>query len=218
MSDDAGCPGLRHEIIVALDACTDATESIARDRGCIVASHDRRQISATRNLGARHARGDVLLFVDADTRVSPGVVRESLDLITAGCVGGGALPDFDGALPWHARVSIGLFRFALGARNKCGGAYLFSTRAAFNQSGGFNETVYAAEELYFILALKRIGRFRLTKSRVLTSGRKLRTHSAGEIYGFFLRAMLTGPRIVRDRKHLDLWYGPRREDPHVPGS
>lgn len=205
--------GLSHEIIVADDASTDTTPEIAASRGARVVRHERRQIAATRNLGARAATGDVFIFVDADTLVTPAVLRESLDMLASGCVGGGAFRDFDGVVPLHARLLMKPLLNVFRILNTCGGAYMFCTRGAFDTSGGWDESRYAGEELYFVRALKRRGRFRLVRSRVVTSARKLRTHSAWEIYSFMLRALVTGPRIVRDRTHLDLWYGPRREDP-----
>ena len=60
-----------HEIIVVDDASTDATAQIARQAGARIVSINRPQIAAARNAGARVARGNVLLFVDADVRSRP---------------------------------------------------------------------------------------------------------------------------------------------------
>jgi hypothetical protein len=98
------------------------------------------------------------------------------------------------------------------------GAFLFCTRDAFDQSGGFNENLFAKEEVLFALALKRVGRFRLIQDRVLTSGRKLRAYSVGEWFGIFGRLALKGPRAMSSREGLDPWYGPRRRDPAHPDS
>ena len=73
----ATASGKPFEIIVAADGCTDRTVAIAREAGAIVVEHDRRQIAATRNLGARHANGDALFFIDADTFVIETNIREA---------------------------------------------------------------------------------------------------------------------------------------------
>src|ERR1041385_4563178 len=57
-----------YEIIVVDDASTDATAEIARQADVHVVSINRRQIAAARNAGAGAAHGDVLFFIDADTR------------------------------------------------------------------------------------------------------------------------------------------------------
>src|SRR5215813_11106973 len=62
------------EIIVADDASTDGTSAIAHLHGAHVVHVNCRQIAATRNAGARASRGKWLIFVDADTIVTPEVV------------------------------------------------------------------------------------------------------------------------------------------------
>ena len=61
--------GRPYEIIVVDDASTDTTATIAQDAGVKLVSINRRQIAAARNAGAGHASGDILFFVDADTRI-----------------------------------------------------------------------------------------------------------------------------------------------------
>ena len=66
-------------------------------------------------------------------------------------------------------------------------------------------------------ALHRQGRFVVLRSHVTTSGRKVRTYSAGEMFGLLLRLALAGPKSVRRREGLDVWYGERRKDPGAAG-
>lgn len=67
--------GQAHEVIVVDDSSTDATSSVAEQYGAQVIRVAHRQISATRNAGARKARGGVLFFVDADTLVSAEIIH-----------------------------------------------------------------------------------------------------------------------------------------------
>ncbi|HUH90611.1 MAG TPA: glycosyltransferase family 2 protein, partial [Lysobacter sp.] len=60
-----------YEIVVVDDASTDRTAEIAIDHGARVVHVSHRQIAATRNAGAREARGDFLFFIDADTLIHP---------------------------------------------------------------------------------------------------------------------------------------------------
>jgi glycosyltransferase involved in cell wall biosynthesis len=201
--------GLDHEVIVAVDACTDRTEEIARERGATVVCHARRQIAATRNLGARAARGEVLFFVDADTAVNAESVREALRAIESGAVGGGGTVRVDGRVPLYARLMMPPLNLAFRLARLTGGCFLYCTREAFDAAGGWDETLYASEEITIARALKRRGRFIIVRTPVLTSGRKLRMISGRQMLSLMWRALTSGRRVVRSREGLDLWYGPR---------
>ena len=60
--------GVDYEIVVVDDASSDGTADVAVAQGARVVRVEHRHIAATRNAGARAAVGDVLVFVDADTR------------------------------------------------------------------------------------------------------------------------------------------------------
>jgi glycosyltransferase involved in cell wall biosynthesis len=209
---------LDHEVVVASDASTDATERIAAEAGAVVARHERRQISATRNLGWKASRGEVLFFIDADTRVSPGAVREALEAMRGGAVGGGGPMRFDGRLPLYARVLLPILNWKFRWRKLTGGAFLFAKRDALERAGGWSEDVFVAEELYLAQRLKEHGPFAIVRTPVVTSGRKLRTHSFGEMLGLLVRAGVHREKMFKDRRHLSLWYGERRPDPHRAGG
>jgi glycosyltransferase involved in cell wall biosynthesis len=203
------------EVIVADDASTDRTAAIARELGAVVVAVNHRQIAATRNAGARAARGDLLIFVDADTVVDEAVVRAAVEAIGRGAVGGGCAVRFDGRLPVYARV---LLAFALPVYRAIGvacGCFLFSTREAFAAVGGFDEGLFGAEEIVMSRALHRQGRFVVLREAVTTSGRKLRAYSAREVLGLLGRLALSGPKSVRRRHGLEIWYGERRNDPEM---
>lgn len=201
-----------HEILVVDDASTDATASIAGQHGARVIPVTYRQISATRNAGAREARGDIFFFVDADTLVNDAVIHSALNTIEHGAVGGGCIPQFEGRLPLWFRLfyplMIVVMRWLL---CQTGGACLFCTRESFEATGGFSEALYAAEEDRWVKALKRHGRFSVLLDPVVTSGRSLRAQSIWTIARIFLRLALHGPDGFRDRRGLDLWYRPIRE-------
>jgi glycosyltransferase involved in cell wall biosynthesis len=206
--------GAEHEVIVVDDCSLDATSSIARQHTTRVFRVEHRHIAATRNAGAREARGDILIFVDADTLVNAPVVQSVLRSIREGAVGGGCVPQFDGWLPlwWRAVYPF----FAVGARllRQPGGSCLFSTRSAFEAAGGFSEVHFAAEDALFASALKRVGRFVVLGEPVLTSARNLRAHSFWSIARLLTRLALHGPDTFRDRRGLDLWYRPLRDKTH----
>ena len=95
----ATAAGAAHEIIVVDDASTDATAARAAAAGARVVPVAHRQIAATRNAGARAARGDILVFVDADTLIGADVVAGLMRALAAGAIGGGAAIRFDEPVP-----------------------------------------------------------------------------------------------------------------------
>jgi len=69
------------EVIVVDDGSTDDTTAIVRairDPRLRLMTNDSAGVSAARNLGARHASGEWLLFLDADDRLRPGAVASLL--------------------------------------------------------------------------------------------------------------------------------------------
>ena len=201
-----------YEIIVVDDASTDATAQIAQSAGAVVVPVNYRQIAAVRNAGARMARGDIFFFVDADTLISSAHVTGARAALAAGCAGGGAPVTTDGSVPLWGRVFVSIFSaFYFSAANLGAGAFLFTTRKNFEAVGGFDEQLFAGEEVYFTLALKKIGRFKLLREPIVTSGRKLRMHSAGHILARSLMLLIGGKRAVRSREKLDIWYDGKRE-------
>ena len=194
------------EVLVVDDASTDHTAEVAREGGARVVSVNNRQIAATRNAGARAAKGDVLFFVDADTLANPAVIRAALRSLRNGAVGGGCLFRYDEPVPLWARAVYPLAVLACRMVALTGGCFLFCTRTAFTTIGGFSEEMFAAEEMEFAKALKRIGRFVVPRPVVVTSARKISQLTARRIVKLLAHAARKG---ARKREGLELWYGDR---------
>ena len=208
----ANAVGEAYEVVVVDDDSTDATAAVARASGASVLHVKLRQISAVRNAGARAARGDLLAFVDADTLVPQNVLRAMLEAVARGAVGGGARVRFEahGVSAWTRRLS----EAGCWLLHRCGfagGCFLFARRSAFAAAGGFDERYFASEEIHLKLALAKLGRFAVVPAAVITSGRKLRIFTAGQILRQVLRLALRGLPGVRRRDGLEFWYNGRRE-------
>ncbi len=123
---------------------------------------------------------------------------------------------WDGEMPFWARALAATTLWTMRVGSMAAGCFVFCTRPAFDATGGFDETVFATEELWFSRALKRQGRFVLLRETVTTSSRKLRTHSGLEVLRMTAPLFYRGFGVFRDRRHLGLWYDERRRDEPPP--
>ena len=201
---------LDYEVVVVDDASTDDTADIARRAGARVLQVSHRHIAATRNAGAGIAAGARLVFVDADTRVDATVLSAAVAAMDAGAVGGGCAVRLAGKVRlterWFTALVMQVFRITRIAP----GCFIFCTREAFDRVGGFDESLYAAEDVAMSRALARQGRFVILREAVWTSDRKLRTFSVADHLRLMLQVAFRGRRALRSREHLGLWYDKRR--------
>jgi glycosyltransferase involved in cell wall biosynthesis len=214
--DSARVVGQPYEIMVVDDACTDATAEVARQHNATVVPVNHRQIAATRNSGGRAAHGDRMFFVDADTTINPRALAEALRYMDKGAAGGGGPPLFDGIVPFYVQIIAYFGLIAAKLLGFTGGAFMFCTRAAFEATGGFDERLFWAEEVVFILALKRQGRFIALWTPVLTSPRRLRTMSGAQLLALIVRMFFSPFKAFTRRASVEkIWYDSNRTNDNI---
>jgi glycosyltransferase involved in cell wall biosynthesis len=173
-------PG-RVEVIVADNGSTDSTAALARQRGCRVVAVEKRAIAAARNGGAAAAKGEILAFTDADGVIHPRTFSAIDTAIASGRIVAGATGGrFE---RWSAglAVTFGLFAPLAWATGFDTGV-VFCQRADFEAIGGYDESRLYAEDVAFLLALRRHGR---------KSGRRL--------------ARMRGVRTTLSTRKFDRW-------------
>jgi glycosyltransferase involved in cell wall biosynthesis len=200
-----------YEVIVVDDASTDSTPRIAEQMRARIIRVEHRKISAVRNAGARAASGEIFFFVDADTQINDRAVSAALAALRAGVPAGGCVFDFDGPEPLWARLMLSFGVVAARLIRWACGCFLFCTREAYNAAGGFSEQLYAGEDIAFVQALKKVGRFVVLKPKVLSSGRKLDVVGPWQIIGLMFTIAIRGPRY-ESKWVLDILYGRRAQD------
>ena len=201
------------EIIVVNDDSSDDTADIARSMGVRVIDVSLRNIGAVRNAGAKVARHEWLFFVDADTLVPAETLRQSLQAMAQGDVGGGARVDMSDEQPIFFVKRIMYYMVVL-VWNIIGGwaagCFMFCRKELFDSFGGFDEEYFAAEELFFSKELKQRGKFRLAKYPVVTSARKLHNYSTWDLIKFVSTPLFQFTQMLKSRKGLDLLYEDNR--------
>ena len=168
------------EVIVVDNQSTDSTRDVAVNRGAKVVTETERNIAKVRNTGAGAASGDVLVFIDADSIVRPGIFEKIVEAASdQRCFGGSAAVEYE---PIEGRTLILWFTKLypiLGELMKMrGGALQFCRADIFRELGGFDATIYVGEDIDFGWRLDRLARDRgshttfIEQPKVLTSSRR----------------------------------------------
>lgn len=147
------------EIIVVDNNSTDDTSAIAKTFGANVVFEPVNQISKARNAGARIARGEFYIFLDADTQLTPKLLRKALRSLTKhGWCGGGAHVKLSGFESDLGRKFYMTVVEALQKNHIAAGCFIFCRADSFNEIGGFNEMLFAFEEIWFCHNIIRWGK------------------------------------------------------------
>jgi len=159
------------EIIVVDGGSTDGTVALAQPLADFVITSARGRATQM-NAGAGVARGDVLLFLHADTHLPDDADQQVLNSLgQSGRAWGRFDVTIDGTHP--------LLRVIAGAMNlrsrltgiATGDQAMFTTRKAFDAVGGFPQ-IALMEDIMLARNLKRVSPPLCLRARVTTSGRR----------------------------------------------
>jgi rSAM/selenodomain-associated transferase 2 len=159
------------EVVVVDGGSTDGTVDVARPLADVVLRAPRGR-GTQLNAGARAARGDVLLFLHADTRLPPHALAAVRAALAEGRHGWGRfdveiagrhplLPLVARLVSWRSRLT-GI---------ATGDQALFVRREHFEAVGGF-PGIPLMEDVALSARLRRAGRPACLRLRVVTSGRR----------------------------------------------
>lgn len=163
------------EIIVVDGGSSDGTADLARNGAdhVISAPHGRaRQMNA----GADRARGDVFLFLHADTRLPSNADQLVLEgLRTSGKRWGRFDVTISGRQPLFRIIALSMNWRSRLTSIATGDQAIFAARELFEEAGGF-PPIALMEDIALTAALCRFGRPLCLKARVTTSGRRWEKH------------------------------------------
>lgn len=155
------------EIIVVDDGSTDRSREIALSKGAkLLSTGGRRGPACARNIGAKFAQGDVLLFLDADTLAPPNLLRhvaerfEKEPTLTAIVGYYDKKPLNDGFFPRYKALLVNYWfkgAVVMESFETCCGAI---RKEIFEKAGGFDENYDRAdvEDYEFGYRLLKMGK------------------------------------------------------------
>lgn len=202
------------ETIVVLNRCTDGTEAIVVEHGARTVREDAKNLARIRNAGARAATGEILMTVDADSRMHPDTLIEIDRRLASGKWIGGGVP----ILPerWSTGIVLSSLILAIFvAPMGISGGLFWCRRQAFESIGGFDEKLHTAEDIDFAVRLKAHGRSlsrrfgTLWRCPIVTSCRKFDRFGDWFVVRMLLRHPIRSWRALhgRDQAAGDrYWY------------
>ena len=203
------------EVIVANNASTDRSALVALSSGAKVVHVADRGSGAARNGGAAAARGQVLCFVDADSRIHPLTFAAIAAAMDRTDVGGGAtgvtLDHWSPALRLMAALTFPARLLGIDS------GVVFCRRADFTAINGYRRDLLVAEDIDFLWRLRRHARqgrqglVRLSNVEATTSTRKFDKYGHWRfmvaLARLALHRLVSRKRFLRDVRRY--WYEDR---------
>lgn len=174
-----------YEIIIGDSFSTDKTIEIARRYGCRIVKDmvPNGGPARGRNNGAKAAKGDMLLFMDADVRISDDFLHKAAaelkerKIDAAGCY---LVPDsgniFDKFNHFVLNSWFGVMQYIW---PHMVGQCIFSKKKIHRKLNGFDETILFAEDMDYVNRSRKFGKFRMLNSvKIISSTRRFKHENA----------------------------------------
>ena len=190
----------KYEIIVSDAGSKDKTRQIAKSYGSRITKGG--LPAAGKNSGAEKAKGNILLFLDADVVLPEGFIDKSIEEFSKRKL---KIASFF-LLPETGKLAFNVFYnfpiFLLEDILPHGAMGIMVKKDLFIKTGGFDEDISLAEDHYFVRQAARIGKYGIIKlTRICVSSRRFKKDG-------WIR---TGLKYFLCELHL-IFLGPDRSD------
>ena len=186
------------ETIVVDSDSPDNTRAIAQKTADKVVNLKNRGVGKARNVGAQKAKGELLLFLDADTILDSRFIAEIHEILAdskvvyvVGTMAG--LERFGTVDDVFKFLHYGLVNLVSALTARLGFPFFPTVccacrRSVFDRVGGFDEGLAIAEDLIFSLKMGKIGKCLVSKrAKAYTSLRRIRKNGVIKNYYMYFR-------------------------------
>ncbi len=170
----------KFEIVLGDSFSKDKTARIAKKFGAKVIHTKKRVVAAGRNAGAREARGDIFIFLDADTIPTFNLITELVKAFKNKKVVGATCPIFPLSTEAKYFMLYWIFNQFTKASIKLGNPTLAGfccayTKDAFEKIRGYNEELETSEDHDISKRISKVGEIKYVDSAfALTSIRRVK--------------------------------------------
>jgi glycosyltransferase involved in cell wall biosynthesis len=156
------------EIIVSDANSEDNTIKIAKENNCRVVISSKRHPSHQRNEGAKVAKGEILLFLDADTKLPKMFLKNILEEFeNKHLFGGGFYIKIEKRKIKYlilTKILNNIFRFSQKIHPTNIGIAIIVNRQVHNEIKGFDESIYIGEDYDYSKKIFKKGKFKMLNS------------------------------------------------------
>ena len=178
-----------YDVTVVDNGSSDRSVEIAQKHNAVVVTEPEANISRLRNVGAQHARGEILAFLDADCLPLAAWLDEASKYKERSDVGlFGSIPLCPSDATWVERAWLATSRKGVSDVGFICTANMFIKRSVFVQVGGFDEKLTTGEDYDICQRILRAG------YRIVSDDKVAVIH-------------LRYPKTVLARYKKEIWYG-----------
>jgi len=195
------------QLVIVDGASSDKTLQVARRYTGEVISLAKADLSAQLNTGAAAADGDILLFLHADSRLTPGLLSRLMEM-PEDVIGGAFTMQLEGSRLFYRLLSLGGNLYCRLTGTYFGDRAIFVRTSAFRELGGFMPLPIMAD-VDFSRRLRTMGKTALLKGPVINSSRKFDHESPWRTLYLIIFALLAYRLNIDPEKIKEKYYSSR---------